>query len=385
MARNIDALKNAQGDLRVESVTKRFGDFVAVDDLSLVVPRGSFFALLGPSGCGKTTMLRMIAGLEQPTQGRLLIGGTDLTGSRPYERPVNTVFQSYALFPHLTIRDNVAFGPKRRKIADATARADEALELVQLSHLATRKPTQLSGGQQQRVAVARAIVNQPEVLLLDEPLGALDLKLRRQMQIELKRIQREVGLTFVHVTHDQEEAMTMADTVAVMNEGRIEQMGRPEVLYDLPESPFVANFLGQTNFIPVSLAGRDGDWVMVKAGDQMLRAAAARTHTTEGALALGVRPEKVRIDDTAPDGRDGLTSVIGPGTVVDVSFTGVSTQYLVTIPRLGVWAVFEQNLDVERISTRPGDPAWLSWDAGHSFVVTGGEALHAGAETEDAP
>ena len=387
MAGNIAALKNAQGDLRVESVTKRFGDFTAVDDLSLVVPRGSFFALLGPSGCGKTTMLRMIAGLEQPSLGRILIGDTDLTGSRPYERPVNTVFQSYALFPHLTIRDNVAFGPKRRKVADAKEQADEALALVQLSHLAARKPTQLSGGQQQRVAVARAIVNKPEVLLLDEPLGALDLKLRRQMQIELKRIQSEVGLTFVHVTHDQEEAMTMADTVAVMNEGRIEQMGRPEELYDLPVTPFVANFLGQTNLIPVTHTGTDGSWHVVTAAGRSFRAAAARTHTTQGALALGVRPEKVRMTETEPDGRGGLTSVIGPGTVLDVSFTGVSTQYLVKVPGLGTWGVFEQNLDVERIDTRPGDTAWLAWDAGHSFVVTGGEALHAGVETidEDAP
>jgi spermidine/putrescine transport system ATP-binding protein len=383
MAGNADALKNAQGDLRIESVTKRFGDFVAVDDLSLVVPRGSFFALLGPSGCGKTTMLRMIAGLEQPTLGRVLIGETDLTGSRPYERPVNTVFQSYALFPHLTIRDNVAFGPKRRKAADAEKQADEALALVQLSHLAARKPAQLSGGQQQRVAVARAIVNRPEVLLLDEPLGALDLKLRRQMQIELKRIQSEVGLTFVHVTHDQEEAMTMADTVAVMNEGRIEQMGPPEILYDLPRTPFVANFLGQTNLIPVTYGGRDGEWQRVSASGRTFQVAAARTNETSGALALGVRPEKVRIHETEPDGRAGLTSVIGPGTVADVSFTGVSTQYLVDVPGFGRWGVFEQNLDVERIDTRVGDTAWLSWDAGHSFVVTGGEELHAGMETID--
>ena len=205
----------AKGDLVLENVTKSFTNFTAVDDLSMTVPRGAFFALLGPSGCGKTTTLRMVAGLEQPTSGRVLIGDTDLTGSRPYERPVNTVFQSYALFPHLTVRDNVAFGPKRRGAKDAQAQAAATLALVQLTHLAGRKPTQLSGGQQQRVAVARALVNHPEVLLLDEPLGALDLKLRREMQVELKRIQTEVGLTFVHVTHDQEEAMTMADTVAV--------------------------------------------------------------------------------------------------------------------------------------------------------------------------
>ena len=203
----------------------------------------------------------MVAGLEQPTSGRVLIGDTDLTGSRPYERPVNTVFQSYALFPHLTIRDNVAFGPKRRKQSDSAKLADDALALVQMDHLATRKPTQLSGGQQQRVALARAIVNRPEVLLLDEPLGALDLKLRRQMQVELKRIQTEVGLTFIHVTHDQEEAMTMADTVAVMNHGRIEQMGAPASLYDLPRTSFVANFVGQSNLGTGRILDRDGDHV----------------------------------------------------------------------------------------------------------------------------
>ena len=211
------------GDLQLVSVRKQFGGFVAVDDLTLTIPSGSFFALLGPSGCGKTTTLRIVAGLEHPTSGQILIGGDDVTSTRAHQRPVNTVFQSYALFPHLDVGENVAFGLRRRGVKDAAARAMEALDLVELRHLARRKPSQLSGGQQQRVALARAIVNNPAVLLLDEPLGALDLKLRRQMQVELKRIQTEVGLTFVHVTHDQEEAMTMADTVAVMNAGRIER------------------------------------------------------------------------------------------------------------------------------------------------------------------
>ncbi len=207
-------------DLRLEGVTKTFGSFVAVDDLDLTIPSGSFFALLGPSGCGKTTTLRMVAGLEEPTSGKILIGGDDVTLSKPYKRPVNTVFQSYALFPHLDIFENVAFGLRRRGSKQVKAEVEAALELVELGAMARRKPAQLSGGQQQRVALARAIVNRPAVLLLDEPLGALDLKLRRQMQIELKRIQTEVGLTFVHVTHDQEEAMTMADTIAVMNQGQ---------------------------------------------------------------------------------------------------------------------------------------------------------------------
>src|SRR6476620_8388902 len=305
----------ATGDLHVDGVTKAFGDFTAVDDLSLQVPRGSFFALLGPSGCGKTTTLRMVAGLEQPTRGRILIGDTDLTGSRPYERPVNTVFQSYALFPHLTIRDNVTFGPKRRGESDAVRLADDALELVQMSHLAGRKPSQLSGGQQQRVALARALVNRPEVLLLDEPLGALDLKLRRQMQVELKRIQNEVGLTFVHVTHDQEEAMTMADTIAVMNAGVIEQMGPPAELYDLPRTAFVANLLGQSNLVRGTVASDDGDVVTVttRAGHVVVPAARATART--GDVVMGVRPEKVRLEQASDTPNLNGDNMVGPSTV----------------------------------------------------------------------
>ena len=244
-----DAVKST--DLVLTGLTKRFGDFAAVDALDLTVPAGSFFALLGPSGCGKTTTLRMVAGLEVPTAGSISLAGDEITQLKPYRRPVNTVFQSYALFPHLTIRDNVAFGPRRKGSSkrDAVDDVDRMLDLVELSEYAARKPAQLSGGQQQRVALARALINSPQVLLLDEPLGALDLKLRRQMQVELKRIQIDVGLTFIHVTHDQEEAMTMADTVAVMNEGRIEQMGAPEELYDLPRTTFVANFLGRSNLV----------------------------------------------------------------------------------------------------------------------------------------
>ena len=357
--------REAKGDLRLENVTKSFADFTAVDDLSLVVPRGSFFALLGPSGCGKTTTLRMVAGLEQPTSGRILIGDTDLTGSRPYERPVNTVFQSYALFPHLTVRDNVAFGPKRRGLKNAVQLADEALDLVQLPHLAARKPAQLSGGQQQRVAVARALVNRPEVLLLDEPLGALDLKLRRQMQVELKRIQTEVGLTFIHVTHDQEEAMTMADTVAVMNHGRIEQMGAPEAMYDLPKTAFVANFVGQSNLGAGRIIDTDGDRLVAEVQGSRVKIPKARSSVHSGEVMFGVRPEKVRVRREQPEG-------IGDdvkGVVRDVSFIGVATQYLVEVPSGAIWSAYEQNLDVEPIDLRPGDEVWLTWQSGHAFGV----------------
>ena len=357
--------REATGDLRLEDVTKSFADFTAVDDLSLVVPRGSFFALLGPSGCGKTTTLRMVAGLEQPSSGRVLIGDTDLTGSRPYERPVNTVFQSYALFPHLSVRDNVGFGPTRRGQKDAGTLADQALELVQMDHLAGRKPQQLSGGQQQRVALARALVNRPEVLLLDEPLGALDLKLRRQMQVELKRIQTEVGLTFIHVTHDQEEAMTMADTVAVMNKGRIEQMGPPSDLYDLPRTSFVANFVGQSNLGTGRVVDRDGTHVVAEVQGTKVKIPLARTAVEDGEVTFGVRPEKVRVMREQSDG-------VGDdvrGTVLDVSFTGVATQYLVRLPSGSVWSCYEQNLDVEPIDLRPGDDVWLTWNPHHAFGV----------------
>src|SRR6188472_4052982 len=225
-------------DLRLEHVTKRFGSFTAVDDLSLTIPSGSFFALLGPSGCGKTTTLRMVAGLEEPTEGTIHIGDRDVTDAKPYKRPVNTVFQSYALFPHLDIFENVAFGLRRRGSKQVKTQVEEALELVELAGMARRKPAQLSGGQRQRVALARAIVNRPAVLLLDEPLGALDLKLREQMQVELKQIQGEVGITFVYVTHDQDEALTMSDRIAVFNDGRIEQLGPPNEVYEKPANLF---------------------------------------------------------------------------------------------------------------------------------------------------
>ena len=245
-------------DIRLEGVTKRFGDMTAVDALDLEMPRGAFYALLGPSGCGKTTTLRMIGGFEDPTEGKVFLGGDDVTEHPPYKRDVNTVFQSYALFPHLSVEKNVAFGLERQKVSkdEVRTRTAEALELVQLGKFGKRKPGQLSGGQAQRVALARALVNRPRALLLDEPLGALDLRLRKQLQIELKRIQQDIGITFVHVTHDQEEAMSMADTIAVMHDGKIEQSGSATDLYERPRTEFVANFLGVSNLIDGKLGAR---------------------------------------------------------------------------------------------------------------------------------
>nr|WP_034276051.1 ABC transporter ATP-binding protein [Actinospica robiniae] len=370
---------NAVGDLRLTGLTKRFGSFTAVDQLDLTIPQGSFFALLGASGCGKTTTLRMVSGLEDPSAGRIYLGDTEVTHTKPYKRPVNTVFQNYALFPHLSIYENVAFGLRRRGVKDVKPQVEQMLALVELGHLGKRKPTQLSGGQQQRVAVARALINQPQVLLLDEPLGALDLKLRRQMQIELKRIQTEVGLTFVHVTHDQEEAMTMADTIAVMNAGRIEQLGSPEELYENPATTFVANFLGQSNLVVGTVASK-GDVVAVEAHGHRLTVPAARCRAASDAVIVGVRPEKVALlaaGTEAPADRNVLTG----GVVTDASFIGVSTQYLVKMPWGQELSVFEQNMGKEIF--RPGTEVSLVWDPSQTFGLDGRQDIEAGADIDD--
>src|SRR3954451_21297 len=277
-------------DIRLDGVVKRFGETLAVDRLTLEIERGSFYPLLGPSGCGKTTTLRMIGGFEDPTEGTVYLGGMDVTDLPPYKRDVNTVFQSYALFPHLDVERNVAFGLERRKLAkdEVKRRVGEALDMTQLHGLGERKPAQLSGGQQQRVALARALVTRPRALLLDEPLGALDLRLRRQLQLELKRIQREVGITFVHVTHDQEEAMTMADEIAVMNEGRVEQRGSAAELYEHPRTAFVAQFLGTSNLIDGRVVGR-GEFETASGHRLQVPADAPSTP----AACAGVRPEKI--------------------------------------------------------------------------------------------
>ena len=352
-------------DLELVGVTKRFPGFTAIEKLNLTVPAGSFFALLGPSGCGKTTTLRLVAGLEDATAGRILIGGKDVTTTKPFQRPVNTVFQSYALFPHMTVFENVAFGLKRRKIADAAEKAHEALRLVELDHLAQRKPQQLSGGQQQRVALARAVVNRPALLLLDEPLGALDLKLRRQMQIELKTIQQDVGLTFLHVTHDQEEAMTMADTVAVMNKGQIEQMGAPEELYELPKTAFVANFLGQSNLFTGSVVASGDASIVVDVAGRKIEIPRERAQRHAGDVTIGVRPEKLMLHTEAPKIQPDV-NVVGPGRVTDVSFSGVSTQYQVAVPGLGTLVVFAQNMVFGPVVS-VGAEVWLTWNTDHGF------------------
>ncbi|WP_407561500.1 ABC transporter ATP-binding protein [Streptomyces sp. 184] len=365
-------------------ISKKFGDVTAVHPLDLTVPRGSFFALLGASGCGKTTTLRMIAGLEQPTSGTVRLGDDDVTALPPHRRKVNTVFQSYALFPHLDVHDNVAFGLRRRGIRSVTKDVQRTLELVELGHLARRRPHQLSGGQQQRVALARAVVNRPEVLLLDEPLGALDLKLRRQMQLELKRIQTEVGITFVHVTHDQEEAMTMADTIAVMNAGRVEQLGTPVELYEDPASSFVANFLGQSNLIETEIADTAGaDLLLSAAGDVRLALPAARCRarsTAAGTRVLaGMRPEKISLAhrDAAADGSvaDGRNRI--PGTVVDASFTGAATQYVVASPVCPELSVFVQNVERDPRLV-PGAEVVLHWNPAHTFGLDGDQDIDAG-------
>ncbi len=368
--RSATSVAGQVADLNLINLTKSFGDFMAVDDLSLTIPAGSFFALLGASGCGKTTTLRMVAGLEDPTAGRILIGDEDVTGLKAYQRPVNTVFQSYALFPHLDIFENVAFGLRRRGVKDVKPQVERMLELVELGPMARRKPNQLSGGQQQRVAVARALINQPDVLLLDEPLGALDLKLRRQMQIELKRIQTEVGTTFVHVTHDQEEAMTMADTVAVMNEGRIEQLGHPADIYELPKTVFVANFLGQSNLIRGQRSGEDGDNVIVSAHDLTFAVPKDRNAASGPDTIVGVRPEKITVKDEVDVGLVPTHHNTVRGIVTDVSYTGVSTQYLIRSPWGQELTVFEQNAIVGDRSA-VGDPVILHWEPVHTFGLAG--------------
>src|SRR5688500_5859742 len=373
-----------EADVRLERVTKRFGDVTAVDDLSLDVKPGEFFSLLGPSGCGKTTTLRMIGGFEEVTSGTVFLGDEDVTDLPPFKRATNTVFQNYALFPHLTVFENIAFGLRRRKTPTIGLRHQVAfmLDLVELPGYEERKPSQLSGGQQQRVALARALVNNPRVLLLDEPLGALDLKLRKQMQVELKRIQGEIGITFIFVTHDQEEAMTMSDRIAVMRHGKIEQLGAPEELYERPRTEFVAGFLGVSNLLDAEVAGPSGEFVDVRLVDGTIVRAPSLGVNGARQVRVGVGPVKFRvlaIDEagTAPEasGRNAIE-----GTVLDASYIGVSTQYLVETADGHKLTVYAQNLETSGSAEvlADGQRVRLTWKPQHTFVIgpaAGSEAM----------
>jgi spermidine/putrescine transport system ATP-binding protein len=358
-------------DVRLVGVVKSFGDVIAVDHVSLDIRRGEFFSLLGPSGCGKTTTLRMLGGFEQPDDGRIELRGRDVSRVPPYRRNVNTVFQSYALFPHLDVFENVAYGLRRKRVRgeEITRRVGEMLELVDLPGFERRRPVQLSGGQQQRVALARALVNHPEVLLLDEPLGALDLKLRKQMQLELKRIQHEVGITFIYVTHDQDEAMTMSDRIAVMRAGRIEQVGPPQEVYEVPATEFVAGFLGASNLLHGSVEGRAGrEAIVVLGSGEKIRVPEDVVPEGAGRVRLGVRPEKIRIlpGDVHPEeGRNAI-----PGRLLVSTYVGVSNLYSIRTRSGDEVTVFAQNLDAPG-DRRPsaGDEVLLVWHPDHTFVL----------------
>jgi spermidine/putrescine transport system ATP-binding protein len=353
--------------IALEHVVKRFGRASAVEDAHFAVARGEFFSLLGPSGCGKTTTLRIIAGFEQPTAGRILLDGHDVAGVPPYRRQVNTVFQHYALFPHLTVRDNVAFGPRSRKLdAAATARrVAELLAVVRLDAFADRKPAQLSGGQQQRVALARALANHPSALLLDEPLGALDLALRQAMQLELKRIQREVGITFVYVTHDQEEALTMSDRIAVMSEGRIEQIGSPREIYDAPATGFVAGFIGAANLLPAVVRDVDGTAVTVElAGGHRVTVPAGSGAAAAGStVSVMLRPERLRLAESAPPDGESL-----PVTLEQSVFRGPVVRHTLRAAD-GTVIVAHAAAGPCLPAFRPGLALWLTWDADAARVL----------------
>ena len=365
----------ARPSVELQSVTKRFGDFPAVRSLDLTVPQGEFFTLLGPSGCGKTTTLRMVAGFEEPTEGRVLIDGVDVDGVPPFKRPTNTVFQSYALFPHLSVEDNVAFGLRRKGVPkdDVRRRVREELDRVGLAAEAKRKPRQLSGGQQQRVALARALINQPQVLLLDEPLGALDLKLRKGLQVELKRIQRDVGITFIYVTHDQEEALTMSDRIAVMNRGVIEQLGPPEEIYERPSTPFVAGFIGVSNLMPGSVSSVNGSQADVRLDNGPTVRAGADGVASGDRCYVVVRPEKLqvmRVEEPAPGDQPSVE-----GVIESALYLGTATQMVVKLAGGVPLTVLVPNADEAERQNLPGAGARvrLAWAPEHMHVIPGGD------------
>jgi spermidine/putrescine transport system ATP-binding protein len=353
--------------VRLSGITKRFGDFTAVDDLNLDIYEGEFFSLLGPSGCGKTTTLRMIAGFEEPTRGEISVAGEQVQGVPPYRRPVNTVFQSYAIFPHLNVFDNVAFGLRRAKVPkdEVASRVADACEMVQLAGFEKRKPGMLSGGQQQRVALARALVNRPKVLLLDEPLGALDLKLRKEMQLELKSLQHEVGITFVYVTHDQEEALTMSDRIAVMNEGKVQQLASPTTLYETPANRFVAGFIGQTNVFSGTVEAADGERTTLRTREGLRVEAVAREQVSPKGgeeVHAAIRPEKVRFGGSGDN--------VSAAEVKQVVYLGASTQYIVELEGGGRLVLYQQNA-FDAAGPSEGDGVSVSWDAQNCLILGG--------------
>jgi spermidine/putrescine transport system ATP-binding protein len=356
------ARTDARPAVELRGIGRKFGDAVAVDRIDLELAQGEFFALLGPSGCGKTTTLRMVGGFDLPTTGQIFLDGRDVTGLPPYRRDVNTVFQSYALFPHLTVFDNVAFGLQRKKLKQAALRSsvERHLEMVGLAGYGKRRPGQLSGGQQQRVALARALVNEPKVLLLDEPMGALDAKIRKTMQAELKRIQQEVGITFLYVTHDQAEAMSMADRLAVMNGGLIEDIGAPERVYDNPATQFVASFLGTCNVLPVV---SDAGTLRLPDGSAVEIANAATSGVHDRGSRVGIRPEKLVLGNRPVGSPNTIT-----GTVATATYLGASTDYEVLTSWGSSVKAQAQNLD-ESARARVGDIVTLGWNSAHCFIL----------------
>jgi spermidine/putrescine transport system ATP-binding protein len=370
----------------LRGVTKRFGELTAVDSIDLDIREGEFFTMLGPSGCGKTTTLRMIAGFEEPNAGEILVGGTDVAGLPAHKRPTNTVFQSYALFPHLSVRENVAYGLKRKKVdkSEIEERVNAELERVGLANEANRKPNQLSGGQQQRVALARAVVNLPKVLLLDEPLGALDLKLRKGLQLELKRIQKEIGITFVYVTHDQEEALTMSDRIAVMNRGIVEQIAEPVEVYERPETTFVAGFIGVSNLMPGVVRSISAGRAEVELEAGVTVSAGADGLATGERCHAVVRPEKL---DVRPKGE--ASTIAGDaqsvnGVVVSSVYLGTATQLVVELRDAARMTVLCPNTDETERQSLPGGGAevTLSWTPEHIHLVRESSTERATADHE---
>jgi len=355
--------------VELRDVTKQFGSFTAIKDLSLAINQGEFFSLLGPSGCGKTTNLRMIAGFELPTQGEVFLNGEPVGQLPPFKRNVNTVFQSYALFPHLTIEENVAFGLEMKKVpkAEIDKRVKESLELVRLPDIGRRKPHQLSGGQRQRVALARALVNRPQVLLLDEPLGALDFKLRKAMQLELKELQRQLGITFIFVTHDQEEALVMSDRIGVMQSGNLLQVGSPQEIYEQPNSRFVASFIGDTNFIPCEVISHGDGSATVSIGNAMVLTASCDVDISDGEKAtLTLRPEKVHVHTNGHNPDD---DTLFQAEIIEVVFMGTDTLLTVKLHDGPSLEVLHQNMQTTAQSFHAGDTISVSWQQDSARVL----------------